>query len=74
MIGTVAGAFAYSPLASALLLAVGAGAVAQVIWVVGRYTLQTTKESGANAVSASSVLGFVAGIALMFVTALLVAA
>ncbi len=74
MIGTWVGAYAYSNLAAAIFLAIGAGAIAQVVYQVGRFTLNTTRRDGRPALTRMAVGGFVAGVVVMYVTALFVAA
>jgi len=74
MLGTWVGAFAYSDLAAAVFLAVGAGAILQVVYSVSRYTARLVAQDGLPALSAVTVGGFAAGVAIMYVTALFVAA
>ena len=76
ILGTLLGGFAYSPLAATVFLAVGAGAILQVIYEVGKMIL---KDSGpdkapslSGALSGSNLLGLTAGIAIMYATGLLV--
>src|SRR5215217_2742893 len=72
VLGTWIGGFAYSNLASALLLAVGAGAILQVIYEVTRLLLNDSARSKTPALSAPNLGGFTAGVAIMYATALLV--
>src|SRR5829696_4619152 len=72
VLGTWIGGFAYSNLASALLLAVGAGAIMQVIYEVTRLLLNDSARSKTPALSAPNLGGFTAGVAIMYATALLV--
>ncbi|MFB3153266.1 MAG: ZIP family metal transporter [Candidatus Acidiferrales bacterium] len=68
--GTLLGAFAYTALWAVLFLAVGAGAVFQVVIEITRYQMQ---QAGAAAlVSGPSLAGFAAGLAIMYVTGLFV--
>lgn len=69
--GTLIGAFAYSPHWTAILLAIGAGAILQVIVEVGTYLYKNTETKSWFTVS--NLTGFVLGIAIMYGTALLVA-
>ncbi|WP_249067061.1 ZIP family metal transporter [Halalkalibaculum roseum] len=69
--GTLIGAFAYSPHWTAVLLAIGAGAILQVIVEVGTYLYKNTETKSWFTVS--NLTGFVLGIAIMYGTALLVA-
>ncbi|HXE90219.1 MAG TPA: hypothetical protein VNK82_04570 [Terriglobales bacterium] len=68
--GTMAGALAYSALWSVLFLAVGAGAIIQVVIEITRHQI---RESGAASLAnAFNVAGFAAGLAVMYVTGLFV--
>ena len=66
------GGFAYSPLAAALFLPVGTGAILQVIYEVSRLLLRNAKRSKESPLSASNLGGLTAGVAIMYATALLV--
>jgi ZIP family zinc transporter len=72
IMGTWIAGFAYSPLLSAVFLAVGAGAILQVIYEVTRLLLRDSARSKTPALSASNLGGLSAGIAVMYATALLV--
>jgi zinc transporter, ZIP family len=73
ILGTWIGGFAYSNLLSTLFLAVGAGAILQVIYEVGRLLLKDSQRAGMPAFSGTNLGGLTAGIAVMYATALLVA-
>ncbi len=80
IIGTLIGGFAFSNLLAALFLAVGAGAILQVVYEVGKLLLKdTAREKGdkepslSAALSGSNLAGLAAGMAIMYVTGLLVA-
>lgn len=66
------GSLAYSPQWAALALAVGAGAILQVVVEVGAYLVRTADRSGANWLSAETVGGLAAGVAVMYATGMLV--
>ena len=70
IVGAWSGALAYSPTLSVLFLAIGAGAIVQVVWEIAKLLAQGTKEATAplNAV------GFAVGVLVMYVTGLVVAA
>jgi ZIP family zinc transporter len=68
------GAYAFTPQWAALALAVGAGAILQVIVEVGGMLLRRTSLQTAGPVSASALAGIVLGVGLMYATALLVSA
>ena len=72
IVGTWIAGFAYSPLLSAIFLAVGAGAILQVIYEVTRLLLRDSERTKAPALSAPNLGGFAAGVAVMYATALLV--
>src|SRR5918998_58976 len=72
IVGTWIGGFAYSTLLSTLFLAVGAGAILQVIYEVGRLLLKDSERAGMQALSGPNLGGLTAGIAVMYATALLV--
>jgi len=82
-IGTLIGGFAFSNLLAAVFLAVGAGAILQVIYEVGKLLLKDSEDSARQqgektpslsaSLSASNLAGFVVGIAIMYATGLLIA-
>jgi zinc transporter ZupT len=72
VLGTWIGGFAYSNLATAVLLAVGAGAILQVIYEVTRLLRKDSARSKTPVLSAPNLGGFTAGVAIMYATALLV--
>ena len=72
ILGTWIAGFAYSPLLSAVFLAVGSGAILQVIYEVGRMLLRDSSRRKVPSLSASNLGGLTAGIAIMYATALLV--
>jgi zinc transporter ZupT len=65
------GSLSYSPHWSALALAVGAGAIAQVIVEVGAYMMRSSDRPG-GWLAPATLSGFVLGLAVMYVTAILV--
>ena len=68
--GTLIGGLSYSPVATVLFLAIGAGAVIQVVWVLGRLLSQ---REGSGLTEPLNAAGLVAGLALMYATGLWVA-
>ncbi len=64
--GTLLGAFAYTALWAVLFLAVGAGAVFQVVIEITRYQVQ--QGGTASLTSGFSLAGFALGLAVMYVT------
>ena len=72
ILGTWIGGFAFSNLLAAVFLAVGAGAILQVIYEVTRLLLKDSTRSKTQALSASNLGGLLVGVAIMYATALLV--
>jgi len=70
--GTVVGAFAISPLWTALAFAIGAGALVQVIIEVSGMLLRSASGAQPGWFSTPALSGFTSGIAVMYLTALLV--
>ena len=73
ILGAWAGGFIYSDLAAAIFLGVGVGAIVQVIVEVGKLLMRHGRREGATFATGSNAIGFAAGLAIMYVTALLVA-
>jgi len=72
ILGTWIGGFAFSNLLAAVFLAVGAGAILQVIYEVTQLLLKDSTRSKTPALSASNLGGLLVGVAIMYATALLV--
>ncbi|HEX9441403.1 MAG TPA: hypothetical protein VF909_17080, partial [Roseiflexaceae bacterium] len=72
--GVWIGGFIYNTLAAAIFLALGAGAIAQVVYEVGRLIVRQSDEEGRPVLSPATFGGLVAGIVIMYATALLVPA
>lgn len=72
ILGTWLGGFAYSPLLTALFLAIGAGAILQVVWAVGRLLLGDAQRHEEPLIAWPNLVGLVLGVAIMYATALLV--
>lgn len=71
--GVWLGSYAFAPHWAALALAVGAGAILQVIVEVGLLLVRRARpEAGRGTVTATTTGGVVAGVAVMYATALLV--
>ena len=71
ILGAWIGGFTYSPLFATLFLAIGAGAILQVVYEIGRLVLS---ECEGRQVTATNAAGFVLGLLVMYGTALLVVA
>jgi ZIP family zinc transporter len=72
VVGTWGGAFAFSPHWAALCFGIGAGAIFQVVVEVSAYLHRMASRAGASALSLPTLVGFAAGVAIMYVTAMLV--
>lgn len=72
ILGTWVGALAFSPFLAAFFLSIGAGAILQVIWEVGKLLTRDAQRAGQSAVSWLNFGGLTAGIVIMYLTALLV--
>jgi zinc transporter, ZIP family len=72
VLGVWIGGFIYNNLAAAVFLALGAGAIAQVVYEVGRLILRQSEEDGRPVLSLATFGGLVAGIVIMYATALLI--
>jgi hypothetical protein len=55
-----------------IFLAIGVGAILQVVWEVGRIVVRDTQKMGQPVVNWVNLGGLVAGLALMYFTAFLV--
>jgi len=71
IVGTWIGGFTYSPIWSTFFLAVGAGAIFQVVYQIGKL-MQRQSDEGLS--SLLNTAGLMAGLVIMYVTGLLVAA
>ncbi|MGD9710595.1 MAG: ZIP family metal transporter [Thermomicrobiales bacterium] len=74
IIGTWIGAFTFSPFWTTVFLAIGIGAIAQVVWAVGKMILSSQRRHGEPGLTWVTLSGLAAGFAVMYVTALLVTA
>ena len=78
IVGAWIGGFLYSPIATIIFLSIGAGAIFQVVYSVGSWMLrshnqhQEIKEKKAISVNIFVIGGFAVGMAIMYVTGLLV--
>ncbi len=74
IIGTWIGAFVYSPFWTTIFLAVGIGAILQVMVEIGRIILKGQRQAEQPLLTWTTLGGVTAGIAVMYLTALLVTA
>ncbi|MFN8379761.1 MAG: metal transporter [Anaerolineae bacterium] len=72
IVGTWLGGFAFDPVLATIFLAIGIGAIVQVIWEVGKLVLRDSRSLNLPAVNVYSFSGVAAGIAIMYFTAFLV--
>ena len=82
IMGTWIGGFMYSPLATIIFLAIGAGAIFQVVFSIASMMVNNNNKNGDDIsnenikkpsfLSTSVVLGFIVGIVIMYVTSLLI--
>ncbi|CAN5873756.1 metal transporter [soil metagenome] len=74
IIGTWIGAFTYSPFWTTVFLAIGIGAIVQVVWSVGRIVWRSQQRHSEPALTWITLGGLAAGFAVMYFTALMVSA
>ena len=72
VLGTWAGAFAFSPHWAALCFGIGAGAILQVVIEVAAYLHRLAARTGDSALSGTTLAGFAGGLVVMYATAILV--
>ena len=72
MLGTWIGGFAFNPVLAVLFLSLGAGAILQVIWVVGKMLAGNARQRQEAAVSWLNFAAITAGVLIMYGTAFLV--
>lgn len=72
ILGTWIGGFAFNPFLAVLFLSLGAGAILQVIWEVGKLLTRDARRTGQPALSWLNFAGLTAGILVMYATAFLV--
>ncbi len=72
MFGTWIGGLAFNPFLAVLFLSLGAGAILQVIWEVGRLLVRDARRRHEAAVSWLNFAGIAAGVLVMYLTAFLV--
>ncbi len=73
ILGTWIGGFAFNPILATVFLAIGVGAILQVIWEVGKIIARdNTRRTGLPIINWVNLSGVTAGIAIMYFTAFLV--
>lgn len=74
ILGTWIGGLAFSPFLATLFLSLGAGAILQVIWEVGKLLLRHSQRDSGSALTWLNLAGLTAGVLVMYLTAFLVSA
>jgi zinc transporter ZupT len=72
ILGTWIGGFAFNPVLATIFLAIGIGAILQVVWEVGKLVARDTARLGLPLVNWVNLAGLVTGAAIMYFTAFLV--
>ncbi|HEX7141761.1 MAG TPA: ZIP family metal transporter [Nitrososphaeraceae archaeon] len=72
IIGAWIGGFLYSPIAAIIFLSIGAGAIFQVVFSITSWMSSNTSEPRKAMLSTPMIAGFAAGMAIMYVTSLLI--
>jgi zinc transporter ZupT len=72
IVGTWVGGFAFNPVLATVFLAVGVGAILQVIWEVGKLIARDSTRLGQPLINWVNLSGVFVGIAIMYVTAFMV--
>jgi zinc transporter ZupT len=72
ILGTWVGGFAFNPVLATIFLAVGVGAILQVVWEVGKLVARESEALGEPLVNWMNLSGLTAGLAIMYFTAFLV--
>ena len=72
ILGTWIGGFAFNPVLATIFLAIGVGAILQVVWEVSRLVARDTERLGLPLVNWVNLGGLVAGLAIMYFTAFMV--
>jgi zinc transporter ZupT len=72
ILGTWIGGFAFNPVLATIFLAIGVGAILQVVWEVGKLVARDSAKAGRPLVNWVNLGGLFVGIALMYFTAFMV--
>jgi zinc transporter, ZIP family len=72
IVGAWIGGFLYSPIAAIIFLAIGAGAIFQVVLSITSWMSSNNSKPGKAILSTSVIAGFTVGMAIMYVTSLLI--
>ena len=72
ILGTWIGGFAFNPVLATIFMAIGVGAILQVVWEVGKLVARDTARLNQPLVNWVNLGGLVTGLALMYFTAFMV--
>jgi zinc transporter, ZIP family len=72
VLGTWFGGFAFDPTLATIFLAIGVGAILQVVWEVGKLVARDSAKIGKPVINWVNLTGVAAGIAIMYFTAFFV--
>lgn len=72
ILGTWLGGFAFNPVLATVFLAIGIGAILQVIWEVGKLIIRDSERLNINSLNWLNLSGLTVGIVIMYLTAFLV--
>ena len=72
ILGTWIGGFAFNPVLATLFLAIGVGAILQVVWEVGKLVAKDSAKIERPTMNWTNLTGFVIGAGLMYFTAFMV--
>ena len=73
IIGAWIGGFLYSPITAIIFLAIGAGAIFQVVFSITSWMISNNSKSRQNSLLSTSVItGFIVGMLIMYVTSLMI--
>jgi zinc transporter ZupT len=72
ILGTWIGGFAFNPVLATIFLAIGVGAILQVVWEVGKLVMRDTQKLGLPLINWVNLGGLIVGLGLMYFTAFLV--
>ncbi len=72
ILGVWLGGFAFNPILATIFLAIGIGAILQVIWEVGKLVMQDNARRQQSLINWVNLSGVVVGLAIMYFTAFLV--
>jgi zinc transporter ZupT len=72
ILGVWVGGFSFNPILATIFLAIGLGAILQVVWEVGKLVARESRKLGEPVLNWVNFAGFTTGLAIMYFTAFLV--